>query len=138
MAGISDGVYRIEFTHGQRLTAWETHPGSPVVLLPPGGGASQEWRVVGDGNGGHSIGIPDAPAFVSYEGEPGLRGSSLLLPEPRAWKLSPGPEPDTFFIGVDGEPMRLGPSPLRIYPQRLALGPECDEPYQAWGFRKFS
>ena len=138
MADLSDGVYRIEFTRHQLLTALGPEPGAPLVLLPPGEGATQEWRVRGDGNGGHTITASDAhlDLFVSYEGEPDMHELTKLLADPRAWTLHSGAEPDTYAIEVPEAPMRLGLSLLRIFPPRVALAPEYGDPYQAWTFNR--
>ena len=137
MAGISEGVYQIEFTGHQLLSAPRPGPGDPLMLLPPGEG-TQEWRVRSDGNGGHTITASDAhlELFVSYDGEPDMHELTMLLPESRSWNLLPGSEPDTYAIGVPNAEMRLGLSLLRIFPPRVALAPDYGDPYQAWTFRK--
>ncbi|GCB48178.1 RICIN domain-containing protein [Streptomyces sp. NL15-2K] len=136
--GIPDGLYRINFTNEQLLTALEPAPGAPLVLLPRGNGDTQEWRVRSDGNGLHTITAANAhlDLTVSYDGEPDMHEPALLLPDRRSWNLLPGNDPDTYLIGVPNAPMRLGMSLLRIFPPRVALAPEYGDPYQAWIFEK--
>ncbi|NUJ99768.1 hypothetical protein HRW23_23520 [Streptomyces lunaelactis] len=136
MAGLPNGRYRIAFTNEQFLTAVEQGPGAPLMLLPPGSGLSEEWEVRGNGNGTHTVRIPDVDAYVSFDGEPDMHEPALILPESREWRLIPGMEPGTYFIGVTDAPMRLGLSLLRIYPPRVALAPEYGDPYQAWTFQR--
>ncbi|MFD9320651.1 hypothetical protein ACFWDQ_23750 [Streptomyces sp. NPDC060053] len=137
MAALADGIYQIAFTDEQLLTAPEPRPGVPLFLLPRGEGL-QEWQVSsnGKGNGNRVITIPEAPAHVSYDGEPDMHELALVLPEPREWNVVPAAKPDTYFINVTDAPMRLGLSLLRIFPPRVALAPEYGDPYQAWTFRK--
>ncbi|MFF3940083.1 hypothetical protein [Streptomyces phaeofaciens] len=130
-----DGLYQIIFTDQQFLTAPEPRPGAPLMLLPPDGGLTQTWELRSDGNGSHTIGVPDAREQVSYEGDPDMHELAVLLPQPRIWNLIPGKEPGTYAIGVPDAELRLGMSLLRIYPPRVALAPDFGEKFQAWRFR---
>ncbi|WKX72113.1 hypothetical protein [Streptomyces sp. XD-27] len=134
MAAISDGIYRIQFTNEQLLTSLDGSPGGPLVLLSPGEGSTQDWIVENRGNGRCSIKDRDSNLYVSFEGEPDMHELAILLPEPRAWNLIPDKGRNSFIIGVEGAPMRLGMSLLKIFPPRVALAPEYGPQYQAWTF----
>ncbi|MET9343016.1 hypothetical protein ACWDLG_24420 [Nonomuraea sp. NPDC003727] len=136
MAVISDGIYKIEFTPEQQLTALEPRPGGHLCLLPPDSGYGQTWQVSSDGNGSHTIRATDSELYVSFDGDPDMHELALVLPEARPWRLAPAAEPDTFVISVPATPMRLGLSLLRIFPPRVALAPDFGDPYQAWTFIK--
>ncbi|MGV9777723.1 hypothetical protein [Streptosporangium sp. NPDC003464] len=136
MTVISDGVYRIQFTSEQLLTAPGNAPGAPICLLCPDPDLTQTWQVRSVGDGRHTIRAADSQLYLSFDGEPDMHETALTQTEPRPWKLRPTQEADSFAIAVPDTDMRLGLSLLRIFPPRVALAPDYGDPYQAWTFTK--
>ncbi len=131
MPAVADGVYRIEFTYEQVLTAIDARPGGRLVLLPPGA-APQDWDVRNVDGDAYTICLSGHPLFVSFDGAPDMHELALLQSERRLWQLVPGGEPGAFRIAVPDADMNLGMSLLRIYPPFIALAPNYGDPYQAW------
>jgi hypothetical protein len=127
VSGIADGVYRISIDGRDNLTL--TSPDRNNIFLLPGEGPGQEWEIkrAGDGNGTYTIRRAADPLFVGFEGDPDVFERVRPLPEPREWRITEGPRPGTFTIGVVDNPLTLGLHPALIFPPLVALSPVFDE-----------
>ncbi|KQC38149.1 hypothetical protein [Frankia sp. ACN1ag] len=129
MAGVNDGIYRITLDGRQILTAAS---GSNVVLLPEQSG-QQEWQVQRADNETWVIRQANSPRFLGFDGEPETFERVQVLPRPREWRITDGPEPGTFTLGVPDNQLTLGLHPALIYPPLLALSPIFGED-RGWSF----
>ncbi len=126
MSAISDGVYRISIDGRDNLTL--SSPDNRNLFLLPGEGPGQDWEIRNSGNGSngdstYTIRRASGPQFVGFKGEPDVFERVLPQPEPHEWRISEGPRPGTFTIGVVDNELTLGLHPALIFPPLVALSP---------------
>jgi hypothetical protein len=130
VGSIADGVYRISIDGRDNLRL--SSPDRNNILLLPGEGPGQVWEIRNSGNGGNGNGTytirrTSDPLFVGYDGDPDVFERVRPLPEPREWRITEGPRPGTFTIGVVDNELTLGLHPALIFPPLVALSPAFAE-----------
>jgi hypothetical protein len=123
---IADGMYRISIDGRENLTL--SSPDRNNIFLLPGDAPGQEWEIRNTGNGSngnstYTIRRSADPLFVGFDGDPDVFERVRPLPEPREWRITEGPRPGTFTIGVVENELTLGLHPALIFPPLVALSP---------------
>lgn len=134
---IPNGIYGIMGPGGQLSMG----PGM-VALMEPGMGPAQQWNVTFS-NGSYTLRNVQTGQYLGSDRQPGeidwmLQGCDA----PFTWTLTQGPDDDdnTFFVNSAAAPdrLRLTPSIIRVWPPRVALGPQDPAFDFEWAFEPAS
>ena len=131
---IANGQYKIQVGYGADAVTAEKD-GRHLMVLPETGNGGDSWDVTFDGTDSYTLRNVTTGIYLGGKSDP-TRMAPILegVSEPFAWKIERGEMPETFTLSPrkSNGAMRLGRSPLLIYPPPAAWMPPSGDPSQNW------